>query len=251
MPPSTSTLPHALITGGSRGIGLAIARAFLPTHNLILVARDSHRLENARAALLNEGGGDCNSRVQTIAADLGSVAEIEAVGKHLSTATTNISVLVNAAGIATDALLATATAAHVESVLATNLTASILMARLVARGMIRRREGSIINIASVAGIKGNAGQSVYAASKAGLIGFTRALSRELGPRNIRVNAIAPGYIDTDMTQAIQGKKRDEYIAATALGRFGAPEDIADAALYLARARFVTGQCLVVDGGLSA
>ncbi|KAI8904937.1 3-oxoacyl-reductase [Powellomyces hirtus] len=250
--------PTAMITGGSRGIGLAIARAFLPSHRLIIVSRSTAHLETARRSLLqeykshlaNETQTKLEDRVVTFQADLGDLHSLEDTGKNLA-ALGDVDVLVNSAGVATDAPLMTANPTHISNILNINLTATIMITRAMTKGMFRRKKGCIINISSVAGIKGNTGQSVYSASKAGIIGFTKSLSRELGSRNIRVNAIAPGYIDTDMTTGIPTAKREEYVAATPLRRFGRPEDIAHAALFISQANFMTGQCLVVDGGLSA
>ncbi|RKO84053.1 hypothetical protein BDK51DRAFT_17704 [Blyttiomyces helicus] len=162
-----------------------------------------------------------------------------------------IDVLVNSAGITGDSLLITMDPQRAADVITTNLLGTIYTCRAAARGMLRRKQGCIINIASVAGIKGNEGQSVYSASKAGVIGFTRSLARELGGRNIRVNAIVPGYIETEMTAGIHEDKKAAYRSATPLGRFGTPEDIAQAAVFLSEAKFITGQSLVVDGGLTA
>ncbi|KAJ3178798.1 hypothetical protein HDU87_003353 [Geranomyces variabilis] len=247
-------LPVAVITGGSRGIGLAVARAFLPTHRIVLVARTPAHLETASASLtasLNRTDAASSDRVRCLVADLSSITAAKHAGDEI-VAMGDTEVLVNSAGVATDAPLIVSNMDHIQGVLDTNLTATIMVTRAVAKSMVRRKKGGcIVNISSVAGIKGNSGQSVYSASKAGVIGFTKSLSRELGSRGIRVNAIAPGYVDTDMTSSIPSVKRAEYVAATPLGRFGTPEEIGHAALFLSQATYITGQCLVVDGGLSA
>ncbi|KAJ3171670.1 hypothetical protein HDU88_007750 [Geranomyces variabilis] len=246
-------LPVAVITGGSRGIGLAVARAFLPTHRIVLVARTPAHLDTASASLtasLNRSDAAFSDRVRCLVADLSSITAAKNAGDVIAMGDTEV--LVNSAGVATDAPLIVSNLDHIQGVLDTNLTATIMVTRAVAKSMVRRKKGGcIINISSVAGIKGNSGQSVYSASKAGVIGFTKSLSRELGSRGIRVNAIAPGYVDTDMTSSITLDKRAEYVAATPLGRFGTPEEIGHAALFLSQATYMTGQCLVVDGGLSA
>ncbi|CAO3565720.1 unnamed protein product [Mortierella alpina] len=127
---------------------------------------------------------------------------------------------------------------------------TIWINKAVAKGMMRRKKGAIINISSVVGIQGNMGQTVYSASKSAIIGFSKSLSKELGSRGVTVNVIAPGYIDTDMTSGITEVRKQEIMARTSLGRLGQPEDVAEAALFLAQAKFITGQVLVVDGGLS-
>ncbi|KAF9324079.1 hypothetical protein BG006_000879 [Podila minutissima] len=137
-----------------------------------------------------------------------------------------------------------------ESMINTNLMGTIWLNKAVAKGMMRRRKGAIINISSVVGIQGNIGQSVYSASKSAIIGFSKSLSKELGSRGVTVNVIAPGYIDTDMTSSISEERKKDIISKTSLGRLGRPEDVSEAALFLAQAKFVTGQVLVVDGGLS-
>ncbi|KAG0351761.1 hypothetical protein BG005_008757 [Podila minutissima] len=137
-----------------------------------------------------------------------------------------------------------------ESMINTNLMGTIWLNKAVAKGMMRRRKGAIINISSVVGIQGNIGQSVYSASKSAVIGFSKSLSKELGSRGVTVNVIAPGYIDTDMTSSISEERKKDIISKTSLGRLGRPEDVSEAALFLAQAKFITGQVLVVDGGLS-
>ncbi|KAG0035541.1 hypothetical protein BGZ82_005241 [Podila clonocystis] len=137
-----------------------------------------------------------------------------------------------------------------ETVINTNLMGTIWLNKAVAKGMMRRRKGAIINISSVVGIQGNIGQSVYSASKSAIIGFSKSLSKELGSRGVTVNVIAPGYIETDMTSSISDERKKEITSRTSLGRLGLPEDVSEAALFLAQAKFITGQVLVVDGGLS-
>ncbi|KAF9421185.1 hypothetical protein BGZ94_008929 [Podila epigama] len=153
-------------------------------------------------------------------------------------------------GIARDSLLIAHSAQDMANVINTNLMGTIWMNKAIAKGMMRRRKGAIINISSVVGIQGNIGQSVYSASKSALIGFSKSLSKELGSRGVSVNVIAPGYIDTDMTSSIPEDRKKDIIAKTSLGRLGQPQDVAEAALFLAQAKFITGQVLVVDGGLS-
>ena len=163
----------------------------------------------------------------------------------------DLDILVNNAGITRDTLLARMSDADWNDVLATNLSASFHTARAVARKMLRRRSGSIVNMTSYVGLHGNPGQANYAATKAGLIGFTKALAKELGNRGVRVNAVAPGYITTDITSGLSDEVRDFLLSATALGRLGDPEDVARAVRFLCsdEASFITGEVLLVDGGL--
>jgi 3-oxoacyl-[acyl-carrier protein] reductase len=162
-----------------------------------------------------------------------------------------IDVLVNNAGIARDGLLARMSEADWHDVIETHLTGAFLCSKAVLRGMMRRRWGRIINVSSLAGLAGNAGQCNYAAAKAGLIGFTRALAKEVGPRKITVNAVAPGFVETDMTAQLTEQWRQEAIKLTPAGRFGEPQEVASMVVYLASdaAAFITGQVISIDGGL--
>ncbi|KND04047.1 uncharacterized protein SPPG_01492 [Spizellomyces punctatus DAOM BR117] len=250
----------AVITGGSRGIGLEIARSFLAAQRwgrIVLVSRNSENLEEARYSLLNNerltghiAHDEMRDRVVTLQANLADISEVEDLGKHIN-ALGDVDILVNSAGIVSDAVLAVQNSSRALELLNINLTATILTSRAVVKGMMKRKKGCILNIASAVGLRGNEGQSVYGASKAGVIGFTKSLARELGSRNIRVNAIAPGYIETDMIAGMSERKRQEILSSTPLGRFGKPEEIAQAAMFLATAEYITGECLVVDGGLTA
>jgi 3-oxoacyl-[acyl-carrier protein] reductase len=162
-----------------------------------------------------------------------------------------IDILVNNAGVTRDTLIARMSDEDWEAVIGTNLRGPFNTSRAVARRMMRRRAGTIINLTSVVGLHGNPGQANYAASKAGIIGLTKALARELGPRGVRVNAVAPGYIDTELTDVLSEEIRGTILQATPLGRLGEPEDVAGAVRFLCsdEARFVTGEVLLVDGGL--
>jgi 3-oxoacyl-[acyl-carrier protein] reductase len=162
-----------------------------------------------------------------------------------------LDILVNNAGVTRDGLLARMPDADWSEVLSTNLGGVFHTCRAVARGMMKRRGGSIVNIASIVGLHGNPGQTNYAASKAGIIGFTKALARELGNRGVRANVVAPGYVDTRLTQVIAGDMKELMLANTPLGRFGTPEDVAGAVRFLCsdEAAFITGEVLLVDGGL--
>ncbi|KAL2913243.1 hypothetical protein HK105_207245 [Polyrhizophydium stewartii] len=244
-------MSRAVVTGGSRGIGLAAARRFaahgVPT---VLVSRSAEALEAARAQLQRELGGGCPA-IDIRAADVGVASDVEELCKELS-ANGPVSHLVNAAGIAPSGLLMAATDEAIQKTLATNLVGAMLMSRGLLRGMVRQRAGSIVNVASVVGVRmGSTGQTVYAASKAGLEGFTRSLAREVGPKGVRVNTIAPGFVETDMTAGINNARREMLLKNIPLGRFGTPDEIADAIYFLATSPFVTGHTLVADGGQTA
>lgn len=234
----------ALVTGGTRGIGRAIAEALYGAGaRVALCARDAARAQ-AVAAELGE-------RARGYACDVSAAAQVEALVAAAERDLAPIDILVNNAGITRDNLLFRIGEDDWDAVLDTNLKSAFLVTRLAARGMIKRRWGRVINITSVVGLTGNKGQANYAASKAGLIGFTRAVAKELASRNVLVNAVAPGYIETEMTQAIAPAARDALQAAIPLGRLGAGADVAGAVLFLASdfASYITGQVLVVDGGM--
>jgi 3-oxoacyl-[acyl-carrier protein] reductase len=171
--------------------------------------------------------------------------------KRLVDAAGELDILVNNAGVTRDGLLARMPDADWNDVLSTNLGGVFHTCRAVSRGMMKRRGGSIVNIASIVGLHGNPGQTNYAASKAGIIGFTKALARELGNRGVRANVVAPGYVDTRLTQVIADQMKELMLANTPLGRFGTPEDVAGAVRFLCsdEAAFITGEVLLVDGGL--
>ena len=234
----------ALVTGGSRGIGLAIAQAFAKAGATVaIVARDG-----ARAQAAAQGMGE---RARGYAADVSKADQIGPVVETIEKDVGPIDILVNNAGTKRDNLLFRIGEDDWTAVLDTNLKGAFLLTKAVARGMIKRRWGRIINITSVIGLSGNKGQSNYAASKAGLIGFTKAVAKELASRNVLVNAIAPGYIETELTQDMTPQAKEGFLKMIALGRLGEGADIAGAALFLASdlASYITGQTLVVDGGL--
>lgn len=233
-----------LVTGGTRGIGHAIAKALVAAGAKVAICgRDGAKAEAAAAGL----GGTAKGYACDVADQTQVETLIESVEKDLGP----IDVLVNNAGITKDNLLFRIGAGDWDSVLDTNLKAAFLLTKLTARGMIKRRWGRIINISSVVGLTGNKGQANYAASKAGLIGFTKSVAKELASRNVLVNAVAPGYIATEMTEAISDEMKQALQAAIPLGRLGQGEDIAHAVLFLASdlASYITGQVLVVDGGM--
>jgi 3-oxoacyl-[acyl-carrier protein] reductase len=237
----------ALVTGASQGIGEAIARRLADQGaRVVLAARNEEKLKRL-AAEIDAGGGCARPLVL-------DVAQPETFGERLKSLPEDfaaVDILVNNAGITADNLLARMSLDEWERVLRTNLTGAFALTKEVVRGMMKRRWGRVINVSSVVGMMGNAGQANYAAAKAGLIGFSKSLARELGSRNITVNAVAPGYIQTAMTEKLPEAARDELAGSIALKRLGAVDDIAWAVLYLAseEAGYVTGHALNVSGGL--
>lgn len=235
----------ALVTGAGRGIGRAIALELAREGAaVVLVARSEDQLKAVAAEIEGAGG-----KAEVLSADLMSSDDVERVGKVA--ADKKVSILVNNAGITRDTVLLRMKDDMWDDVMNLNLRATFQLTRAAARPMLKARYGRIINITSVVGIKGNAGQANYAASKAGMIGFTQSVSRELGARNITVNAVAPGYIDTEMTEEIPEKAREALLAQIPLGRMGKPEDIARMVGFLAHPKsdYITGQVFNVDGGM--
>jgi 3-oxoacyl-[acyl-carrier protein] reductase len=237
----------ALVTGASQGIGEAIARGLSSRGaRLVLAARSEDKLD-ALAGELRSAGGEATA----LSLDL---AQPQAVGDRLGELPQDfaeIDILVNNAGITADNLFVRMDLEQWEKVLDTNLTGAYAVTRALARGMMRRRWGRIINVSSIVGLMGNAGQANYAAAKAGLIGFSKALARELASRNITVNVIAPGYIRTAMTEDLPEAAKEELETAIPLKRLGEVEDIAAGAVFLASeaASYVTGHVLNISGGL--
>lgn len=237
----------ALITGASQGIGEAIARRFGEQGaRLVLAARTVDKLETVAESLRGLG-----SEAHVVGLDLSDHAAIAERLRELPEPFTNVDILVNNAGITRDSLLVRMKQEQWDQVVATNLTGAYAITRVLAKGMMRRRWGRIISVSSVVGLMGNAGQANYAAAKAGLIGFSKSIARELASRNITVNVIAPGYIETSMTENLPEAAASELADSIPLGRLGSPDDVAAAAVYLASAAagYVTGEVLNVSGGL--
>ena len=235
----------ALVTGGSRGIGLAIATALAEGGaHVAIAARDGVRAEQTAASLPGSGH-------RGYAADIGASAEVDELVKRIESDFGGIDVLVNNAGLTRDNLLMRLKDDDWDAVMDTNLRGAFNTIRAASRGMMKKRAGRIINITSVVGITGNKGQANYAASKAGLIGLTKSVARELGSRGILVNAVAPGYIETDMTAALSEQVREALTGQITLGRLGRAEDVGGVVRFLAgpAASYITGQVLVVDGGM--
>jgi 3-oxoacyl-[acyl-carrier protein] reductase len=229
----------ALVTGGSRGIGRAIAAELADAGAQVVVGYRSGAEEAESVA--SEIGG------RAVQADVSDPEE----AKRLVDEAGEVDVLVNNAGVTRDGLLVRMPDDDWRTVLDTNLGGTFNTCRACSRGMMKRRSGAIVNVSSVVGVHGNPGQTNYAASKAGIIGFTKALARELGSRGVRANVVAPGYISTRLTNELPEELRQTMLANTPLGRFGDPEDIAGAVRFLCSdaAAFVTGEVLLVDGGL--
>jgi 3-oxoacyl-[acyl-carrier protein] reductase len=237
----------ALVTGASQGIGEAIARRLAEQGaRVVLAARSEDKLKELAAHI--DAGGGC---ARPLALDVSQPDTFAERLKQLPEDFATVDILVNNAGITADNLLARMSLDDWERVLRTNLTGAYALTREVLRPMMKKRWGRIINVSSVVGLMGNAGQANYAAAKAGLIGLTKSLARELGSRSITVNAVAPGYVDTAMTANLPAASRDELSGAIALKRLGTVDDVAWAVLYLAseEAGYVTGHVLNVSGGL--
>jgi 3-oxoacyl-[acyl-carrier protein] reductase len=229
----------ALVTGGSRGIGAAIARELARAGAAVTLSYNSGQEE--AEAVAKEIGAE--ARQADVSDPKQAKALVEAAGE--------LDVLVNNAGLTRDGLLARMSDEDWRQVLDTNLGGVFHTCRAASRGMMKRRRGSIVNISSIVGVHGNPGQTNYSASKAGIIGFTKALARELGNRGVRANVVAPGYVDTRLTQVIADELKEAMLTNTPLGRFGAPQDVAGAVRFLCsdEASFITGDVLLVDGGL--
>jgi len=236
----------ALVTGAARGIGRAVARR-LAADGLAVVAADLGQNAEAVAGEIIAAGGEALA----VSLDVTDPAAIEAAVADTLSRYGRLDVLVNNAGIARDQLMLRMKPEDWDAVVATNLTSAYSTVRAVLKTMVRQRSGRIINMASVVGQSGNAGQANYAASKAGLIGFTKALALEVASRGITVNAVAPGMIDTQMTRSISGAAQEEWAAKIPLQRLGTPEDVASAVAFLAsdEASYITGHVLAVNGGM--
>jgi 3-oxoacyl-[acyl-carrier protein] reductase len=234
----------ALVTGGSRGIGLAIAQHLHAAGaRVAIAARDAGRAAEAAASI--------SSDVIAVSCDVADASQVDRAVQQAEAGIGGIDILVNNAGLTRDNILLRLADDDWDTVLNANLKGAFHTTRACIKGMMKRRRGRIINITSVVGLTGNKGQANYAASKAGLIGFTKSVAREYASRGITANCVAPGYITTDMTNALPDEARKALLDSIALGRLGSPDDVAGAVLFLASALagYITGQVLVVDGGM--
>jgi len=238
----------ALITGASRGIGRAAAVLLARQGARVVLAARNEELLDEVAGAIRAGGGEAHS----MALDLGHHESIPTAVRGLPSEFAAVDILVNNAGITADNLLARMTLEQWRRVLDVNLTGAFVLTKALVRGMMRRRRGRVVSVSSVAGVVGNAGQTNYAASKAGLIGFSKSLARELLSRGITVNVVAPGFIETDMTAALPDGAGERFLEQHGLVRLGTVDDIAAAVLYLAsdEASYVTGEVLSVSGGMT-
>ncbi len=243
-------MPTALITGASSGIGAAIAAALAAKgYDIAVGCHSEGSAERGGEAV----AGECRARgvrARCFVADVASFDESKRLIDAVTAALGDIDILVNCAGCARDGPLARMSEQSYDTVLDTNLKGAFNTIRHVTPAMMKRRGGTIINITSVVGLTGNRGQANYAASKAGLVGLTKSVAKELGSRGVTCNAVAPGFIETAMTAALPGAARDTLLADVPLGRAGLPEEVAHAVVFLAENAYVTGQVIVVDGGMT-
>lgn len=235
----------AVVTGGSRGIGAAVAKKLAQNGANVAVVYAGNQA--AAEAVCSECAEQYGVKAQAYCCNVADFCEVKQVVSQIKADFGTVNVLVNNAGITKDGLIATMRESDFDDVVSVNLKGAFNMIRHCTGFFIRNRGGSIINISSVTGIMGNAGQANYAASKAGIIGLTKSVARELAPRGVTCNAVAPGFIDTDMTKDLH---ESPLAASIPLGRMGSPEEVAEAVAYLAEAKYVTGVVLQVDGGIA-
>ena len=237
----------AVVTGAGRGLGRAMALKLAEAGaDIVCLSRQAANADSAAAAVREKG-----RRAWAVAADVSERESVEVAVKGILAETGSVHILVNNAGITRDGLLMRMGEADWDLVLDTNLKAAFLLTKAFALTMIKQRQGRIINVSSVIGLIGNAGQANYAASKSGLIGFTKSVARELASRHITANVIAPGFIQSDMTAALSEEQQAAILSEVPMGRMGEPDDVAEAAVFLAGpgSRYITGQVLAVDGGM--
>lgn len=236
---------NVFITGSSRGIGLAIAHKFASLGANIVLNSRGQISEELLASFKSYG-----VKVLAISGDVSDYTDAKRMVDQAIKELGSVDVLVNNAGITQDTIMLKMTEEDFERVLKVNLTGAFNMTQSVLKQMIKAREGAIINMSSVVGLMGNVGQANYAASKAGLIGFTKSVAREVAGRNVRVNAIAPGMIESDMTAVLSDKVKDAMLEQIPMKQFGQAEQVADVAVFLASQDYLTGQVIAIDGGLT-
>jgi 3-oxoacyl-[acyl-carrier protein] reductase len=239
----------AVVTGGSRGIGMEIVKLFLAEGAGVYFM---DLIESEFMAEYEQLAKEKGTFVRYKKSDVSSEEEVNRVVGEILEEAEGIDILVNNAGITRDGLMFRMPLENWEMVLKINLTSAFLVSRPFARAMAKQRSGSIINMASVVGVGGNAGQTNYSASKAGLIGFTKSLAKEIASRNVRVNAVAPGFIDTEMTQKLSDQAKEAMLAQVPMGRPGKPEEVAKVVLFLASdlSSYLTGRVIQIDGGMA-
>lgn len=237
----------AIVTGGARGIGKAICETLAEEGASIIVADINIDQANETEKQLKQ-----NFSIQTLSiqVNVADILQVEKMIKNILDKFNKINILINNAGITKDTLLIRMSEQDFKNVIDVNLTGTFNCTKEVAKVMIKQRSGKIINISSTVGLQGNIGQANYSASKAGIIGFTKSVARELAKRGIQVNAIAPGFIETDMTDRLSDEVKKSYLERIPLGRFGKPQDIAQVVKFLVSTSYITGQVIVVDGGMA-
>jgi 3-oxoacyl-[acyl-carrier protein] reductase len=237
----------ALVTGATRGLGRAIADKLAAGGASLIITATSNAIENVAAELKEK----YNVQVESFYGDISQEETVKALFKLIEEKFEKLDICVNNAGITKDGLSMRMSAEDFDRVLTVNLRSTFLVSKEASMMMMKARYGKIVNMSSIVGLQGNVGQANYAASKAGIIGLTKSMAVELAKRNVTVNAVAPGFIDTDMTRAVADKARDEFMSRIPMCRAGVPEEIADAVAFFASdaSRYITGQVLVVDGGM--